>query len=164
MSKIPLLLFLLLPMAATALDGRDCRDLLGKMFPSVGKTPGWMFAEVPKFDLDWATLYGLPVPNTARGDFDGDKIEDVAFLVQPVGETGRVVAACISSDPAAAIIVSRGGCLDTILSLPPSAPPDEERSSANRRQDTIATNCSEKSTRLWTFKNGKFVLSEDQGH
>ena len=147
-----LLLALLQPLPAAALDGVQCRDLLTDELSEEVGNPGWKFAEPHYVSMYHATLYGRPVPNTAQGDFDADKTRDIAFLIEKTGQKGRIIAVCLSSKPKSVLLI-QPGCSDSI-SLQPKG---------QYKRDTISADCAELTADTWLYENGAFKVIPGEG-
>lgn len=99
-----------------------------------------------------ATLFARTVPNTAQGDFDGDKKKDIAFLITQSARQGRLIAVCLSSTPKSVILLTPG-CSDDI-SL--------EAQGAGKK-DGISASCAEVTADTWRYEKGKFVMIPGEG-
>lgn len=151
MRPIFLLLALLLPLSAAAVDGVQCRDLLMAELKTEVENLNWKFAIPDDNSMYHATLFAWPVPNTAQGDFDGDNKKDVAFLIEKTGGK-RLIAVCLSSRPMTVLIINPG-CSDSISLL----------KKGYFKRDTISASCAEVTADTWLYKNGKFTMIPGEG-
>lgn len=147
-----LLLVLLHPLSAAALDGVQCRDLLSYELSDEVGNPSWKFADPHYVSMYHATLYGGPVPNTAQGDLDADKAKDIAFLIEKTGQKRRLIAVCLSTKPKTVLLIEPG-CSDSI-SLEPKG---------LYERDTISAGCAEITADTWLYENGKFKMIRGEG-
>jgi len=131
-----------------ALDGVQCRDLVNMNISE----SDWYFAKPSDNAMYHATLFAWPVPNTAQGDFDGDKKKDVAFLIERTDRKHRQIAVCLSSKPNKVLFIEPG-CSDDI-SLAPKG---------YFKTDGISASCAEVTADVWLYKKGTFVMIPGEG-
>ena len=76
--------------------------------------PQWRLAVVSNEVREWARARGV-TPTRVRGDFDGDRAEDVALLVQVTDDPRSArIAACLSSRGGEPVVVEQPYCRDGI--------------------------------------------------
>ena len=140
-SSVLLLLCVLgAPAAFADAEGRDCYRRVGLELPTDDPPPGWHF---PPINAAAAALEGY-IPIVTRGDFDGDKKRDVAFLIETDTAKERMLAVCLSSIKDVQYVRDVGCTLAITLGQ-------------KEGQNVIDGDCQDDKTReYFVFKKGRF--------